>query len=51
MIRVAVVERNILGVLGYRAECLDCAWAARPRTTEEAAVKDAKGHRHPMSRP
>ena len=44
MIKVAVVERRVCGVPGYRAECLGCAWKGEPRAREATALKDAKTH-------
>lgn len=46
MIKVAIVERTVLGLKGYRAECLGCDWKGPPREQEAKAVEDAKSHRH-----
>ena len=44
VIRVAVIERIVCGVAGYRAECLGCDWKGKPRAREDSAVRDARLH-------
>lgn len=42
---ILIIQTDVLGVLGYHAQCKSCGWRSRPYEQERAAVNAAKRHK------